>query len=252
MSENMSDSCRDQNQKSELISSRSSVLEDYRHQMHPNVVRVVVADDDRLFVEGIGALINEWNEFELVGKVTDAESALKIAVENAPVILLIGVRMGGAQSVETIKKLASTDCDVRVIVLASSGEANDVLDALRAGAQGYGVRKSLGEDRLRGLLWGVVGGEVMLSGLGSGLLESLKALPSSSTGADPDGLLTKLTARERQILELLMEGESNAEIGRRLYLSEPTVKKNIGRVIEKLQVNNRVQAAVFAARHLNA
>ena len=129
----------------------------------------------------------------------------------------------------------------------------EVLDALRAGAMGYGVRNELSVDRLRGTIWGMVCGEVVFDGsIRTHLQEALRSSDGQEpafSDADP-GLMKLLTQREREILCLLMDGLSNQEVATRLFISEPTVKKNVSRIIDKLQVQNRVQAAVYAARHL--
>lgn len=227
-------------------------LHDLRHRIEPNPVNIIIADHNKLALDGMGALIGEWDEFNLVGKALDTKRLLKLCRKTTAPVILLGTRMDGAPLDETIASIKRIDQSARVVVIADAGEAGLVLDALRAGAQGYSLREELFADRLRGILWGVVGGEVMLSGMGTHLQEVL-----SNTHEDSEPLgeespaIASLTARERQILLLLMDGLSNAEIGQQLFLSEPTVKKNISHIIDKLQVSNRVQAAVYAARHLS-
>ena len=139
------------------------------------------------------------------------------------------------------------------MVLASSGDSREVLDALRAGAMGYGVRNELSVDRLRGTIWGMVCGEVVFDGSIRTHLQEALWLPTARRrcpSGEEQGLLKLLTQREKEILCLLMDGLSNQEVAARLFISEPTVKKNVSRIIDKLQVQNRVQAAVYAARHL--
>ena len=227
-------------------------LHDLRHRVEPNPVNVIIADHSKLNLDGIGALIGEWEEFNLVGKALDTKTLLKLCRTTSAPVILLGTRMDGAPLDETISSIKRLDADARVIVIADSGEAGLVLDALRAGAQGYSLREELYADRLRGLLWGVVGDEVMLSGMGTHLQEVLSNTHKNSEPLHEESpAIASLTGRERQILLLLMYGLSNAEIGQQLYLSEPTVKKNISHIIDKLQVSNRVQAAVYAARHLS-
>ena len=149
---------------------------------------------------------------------------------------------------EIIHAIYEKHLDPYFVVVASHNDAADILEALRAGATGYGIREGLSADRLRGILWGVAAGEIVLSGpvtsLRTGLLEQeKKPLPEYAFFQD-------LTKREREVLVFLVEGMSNAEISHQLFLSEPTVKKIIGRITEKLQVSNRVQAAVLAARYM--
>lgn len=226
-------------------------LHDLRHRVEPNPVNVIIADHSKLTLDGMGALIGEWDEFNLVGKAIDTNSLLEYCRSTTAPVILLGTKMNGPYLAETIETIKEIDEGARVIVIASTGEAGEVLDALRAGAQGYALREELFADRLRGLLWGVVGGDVMLSGMGTRLQDVLAHVDEDDSLDDESPEIASLTARERQILILLMDGLSNAEIGQQLYLSEPTVKKNISHIIDKLQVSNRVQAAVYAARHLS-
>lgn len=230
----------------------SPTLHNLRRRVEPNKVSILIADDDRLFVEGISALIEQWEEFDLVAKAHTNKEALQYARDYAPAIILLGVRIGGASSVSTIEDILFHNPETRIMMLASSGEAYDVLRALRAGAMGYGVRDEMSADRFRGLIWGVVSGEVILSGsIGTRIKEELIRPGSLEDDSVDTNRINILTVREREILALLMEGKSNTEIAHDLHLSEPTIKKNVSRINDKLLVENRVQAAVYAARHLN-
>lgn len=229
----------------------SQALHDLRRRVEPSTVSVMIADDDRLFVEGISALIDQWDEFNLVAKAYTNNDALQYACDFSPAIILLGVRLGGVSAVPLIKDIHYCNPETRIMMLASSGEANDVLKALREGAVGYGVRDEMSADRFRGLIWGIVSGEVILSGsIGTRIQEELMCPGSITDESEGTNLIKALTLREREVLALLMDGLSNTSIARKLHLSEPTVKKNISRINDKLQVENRVQAAVYAARHL--
>ena len=210
---------------------KSPVLMDLRHRIVSTPIQIMIADEDKLFTEGIVALISQWSEFQMVAKAATYDEVLRHAVAYSPSIILMGVRMQSVRCSEIIHAIYE-----------------NILEALRAGATGYGIREGLSADRLRGILWGVAAGEIVLSGpvtsLRTGLLEQeKKPLPEYAFFQD-------LTKREREVLVFLVEGMSNAEISHQLFLSEPTVKKIIGRITEKLQVSNRVQAAVLAARYM--
>jgi len=228
---------------------KSPVLMDLRHRIVSTPINVMIADEDKLFTEGIAAIIDQWEEFRLIAKATNNDEVLEFINEYHPAVILMGVRMQGVKCSETIRAITANDFETRVIVIASRSEAADVLEALRAGATGYGVREELSADRLRGFLWGVAAGEVILSGsIGTHLKEDLLK-PADASELDNDFFNT-LTKREREVLALLVEGMSNTEISQQLYLSEPTIKKIISQVTGKLQVTNRVQAAVLASRHM--
>lgn len=225
----------------------------YREQSREDTVGIVICYKDRLFVEGIAALIGQWDEFELLAKIYSYDDALAAAKEHLPAVVLLGARVGDTPCAPVIRDILASDPGVCVMVLASSGDSREVLDALRAGAMGYGVRNELSVDRLRGTIWGMVCGEVVLDGsIRTHLQEALLAFDSKTPvpSGEEQGLLKLLTQREKEILCLLIDGLSNQEVAARLFISEPTVKKSISRIIDKLQVQNRVQAAVYAARHL--
>lgn len=225
----------------------------YREQSREDTVGIVICDKDRLFVEGIAALIGQWDEFELLAKIYSYDDALAAAKEHLPAVVLLGARVGDTPCAPVIRDILASDPGVCIMVLASSGDSREVLDALRAGAMGYGVRNELSVDRLRGTIWGMVCGEVVFDGsIRTHLQEALLASDSKTPvpSGEEQGLLKLLTQREKEILCLLMDGLSNQEVAARLFISEPTVKKSVSRIIDKLQVQNRVQAAVYAARHL--
>lgn len=240
------------------LNQHSDTLEGLRHRAYRDRSRddrvgIMICDKDRLFVEGIAALIEQWDEFDLLAKIYSYDEALAAAKEHLPAVVLLGARVGDTPCAPVIRDILASDPGVCVMVLASSGDSREVLDALRAGAMGYGVRNELSVDRLRGTIWGMVCGEVVFDGsIRTHLQEALR----SSDGQEPassdadSGLMKLLTQREREILCLLMDGLSNQEVATRLFISEPTVKKNVSRIIDKLQVQNRVQAAAYAARHL--
>lgn len=228
---------------------KSPALMDLRYRVVPTPISVLVAGEDKLFTEGIAALIDQWGEFQLIAQTASNDEVLRLIIEYNPSVILMGIRMQGIKCSETIRAITAYDFEIRVIVIASRSEAAEVLDALRAGASGYGVREDLSADRLRGILWGVAAGEVVLSGaVGIHLKEEL--LKPSDAPALGNDSFSDLTEREREVLTLLAEGLTNTEISHQLYLSKPTVKKIIGQIISKLQVKNRVQAAVLATRHM--
>lgn len=227
---------------------KSPVLMELRHRIVSTPISVMIADEDKLFAEGITALIGQWDEFRLVAKAATYEEVFRHAKAYTPAVILMGVKIQGIRCGEIIHAVHEKCLEPYFVVMASHNDAADILDALRAGATGYGIREGLSADRLRGILWGVAAGEIVLSGpvtsLKEGLLEQQeKPLPEYVYFKD-------LTKREREVLVLLVEGMSNGEISHQLFLSEPTVKKIVGRITEKLQVSNRVQAAVLAARYM--
>ena len=153
----------------EPLDQHSDTLNDIRHrayreQSREDTVGIVVCDKDRLFVEGIAALIEQWDEFDLLAKIYSYDDAIEAAKEHLPAVVLLGARVGDTPCAPVIRDILAFDPGVCIMVLASSGDSREVLDALRAGAMGYGVRNELSVDRLRGTIWGMVCGEVVFDG----------------------------------------------------------------------------------------
>ena len=157
---------------------KSPVLMDLRHRIVSTPIQIMIADEDKLFTEGIVALISQWSEFQMVAKAATYDEVLRHAVAYSPSIILMGVRMQSVRCSEIIHAIYEKHLDPYFVVVASHNDAADILEALRAGATGYGIREGLSADRLRGILWGVAAGEIVLSGpvtsLRTGLLEQEK------------------------------------------------------------------------------
>lgn len=207
-------------------------------------VDVMIADDHALFRDGLAALINRWDEFRLVATAADGQEAIDLARRHRPALVLMDVRMPRVDGVAATRAITAANPDVRVVMLTMSDSPQDVFAALRSGAHGY-VVKDVSADRLYACLSGALNGAVILSGkVASCLMAELGGATPTSSGAGVDAL----TEREHEVLALLVDGLSNEEIGRRLHLSEPTVKKYLGSIMAKLHVKNRVQAAVYGVR----
>ena len=226
----------------------SPVIHGIRHRVEPNAISILVADDDLLFMDSIAALISHWDEFRLVAKATRVDEMMRLVRSFEPRIVLMGVGVRGADPLSAIRDIREACPNTRVMVVVSRDDKNSLFSALDAGASAVGVREEMSADALRGQIWGMVGGCVIFS---DSLLTRLVAERAALAGRPTKAARAEIEAlspRELEVLSLMMEGLSNAEIGQRLFLSEPTVKKNASRIMDKLHVENRVQAAVLAAR----
>jgi DNA-binding NarL/FixJ family response regulator len=211
-------------------------------------IDVLIADDHTLFRDGLAALINRWDGFAVVGSAAGGEEAVRLCQSLAPDLVLMDVRMPDMGGVEATRLITTSHPDVRVVMLTMSAAEEDLFAALRNGARGY-VLKDVGWARLRDFLTSVMHGEAAFSGPIAAKV--LAEFDDRTTRGIPDrkpGLSTALTPREADIMRLLVDGLSNAEIGLTLHLSEQTIKKDLGRVMDKLHVKNRVQAAVYTVR----
>ncbi|MGZ8438815.1 MAG: response regulator [Candidatus Limnocylindrales bacterium] len=201
-------------------------------------IRILVVDDHPLFLDGLVATLSADDELDVVATGIDAASAVRGAREHQPDLALLDVAMPGG-GIETARLIGSASPTTQVIMLTSSESEDDLLAAMAAGARGY-VLKGVAGRELRIILKSVHRGEVYVApGLAYAMIKGL----SRPRVADP---LAELTPREREVLELVAEGLSNAEIGGRLGLAEKTVKHYMTAILSKLEVGSRVEAALMA------
>jgi len=203
-------------------------------------IRVLIVDDHELFRRGLGDHL-EARGLEVVDEADDGENAVALAVEAEPDVVVIDIRMNGASSVDAIRELRAEAPRAQVLVLTDSPE-DDVVGALSAGASGVLLKDEEG-DRVVAAIAAAAAGESPLSApITSALVNWVRQHAPPSAGPDAPAL----TARERQVLGLIVAGKDNSEIAAELVISQETVKTHVSAVLEKLQVENRVQAAVAA------
>jgi DNA-binding NarL/FixJ family response regulator len=207
---------------------------------------ILIADDHVLFREGMQVIIGHWEDFEVCGEASNGAQAIEMAHRLLPDIILMDIHMPVMDGIEATRRLSRELPSVRVVMLTMSEKEEDLFNAIMGGAQGY-VLKDTPSKRLHDELRRMLQGETPLSGLmATKMLEELirsnGPSPASSEYREP------LTERELQVLELLVEGLSNNQIADRIHLSENTIKKHLRNILEKLQLNNRVEAAVYAVK----
>jgi DNA-binding NarL/FixJ family response regulator len=216
--------------------------------MTKNKLKVLIADDHTLFRESLIALIDRWDDFRIIGDVSNGEEAIEFCKTCAPDIVLMDICMPGKSGLDAGRYLLESYPDVKLVMLTMSADENDVFEAFRQGACGY-ILKDVSGTSLHDKLQDVAHGKITISSsIATKILTEFGDLTSKFSDYKHLKNFHELTLRERDILRLLVEGLSNCEIGLQLYISEQTVKKNLGRIMEKLQLNNRVQTAVYAVR----
>ena len=183
-------------------------------------------------------------DFEIIGEGTSAQEALRLCSEYLPDLLLLDINIPGGGL--NILPRITADCPVtKVVMLTASEQEDDVLAALKAGARGY-ILKGVSARELMRILRAVHDGEAYVTpSLAASLLSEMTAAPAGESATDR---LQQLTEREYQVLQLVAAGQSNKEIGLQLHLSEKTVKHHMTNILQKLQVRNRVEAALLAQR----
>jgi len=205
--------------------------------------KVIVIDDHPLFRKGVADLIAMDTRMELVGEAASGEEGLQLAKEIEPDLILLDLNMKGMDGIETLKAIKAADLDARVVMLTVSDNEENVVAALRAGADGYLLKDMEPEDILDRL--GIAAsGRMVISDTLTELLAH--ALREDAQPKDPDEV--GLTDREREILELIAKGLSNKLIARQLDITEGTVKVHVKHLLKKLNLRSRVEAAVWAVK----
>ncbi|WP_405179298.1 response regulator transcription factor [Nocardia sp. NBC_01377] len=207
-------------------------------------IRVLVADDQALVRGGFVALLDAQDDIEVVGEADNGEQAVRMTRSLAPDVVLMDIRMPILDGLAATKLIAEDArlSGVRVVVLTTFELDEYVFEAMRCGATGFLVKHTEPADLLRAVRV-VAEGEALLS---PGVTRRLIAEFSARAKPPPDTMLTELTDREREVMALVAEGLTNAEIGARLFLSPATARTHVSRILTKLGARDRTQLVVLA------
>jgi DNA-binding NarL/FixJ family response regulator len=205
-------------------------------------LRVLVADDHPLFRDGLRALLNAAPHIDLVGEATTGEEAVALADSLEPDVVLMDIQMPGLSGVDATRRVVEASPHIRVLMVTMFEDDRTVFAAMRAGARGYVLKGASSTEMLRAIQ--AVGNDeaIFSPSIASRLMEYF----ASADSARPAPVFPELTDREREILDLIAQGRSNAEIAARLFLSPKTVRNHVSNVFNKLQVADRTEAAIRA------
>jgi DNA-binding NarL/FixJ family response regulator len=206
-------------------------------------LRVVIADDHPFYREGLARLLRERG-VDVVAEVPNGEAAIRAVEEQAPDVVVMDLNMPGMSGLEATRRLTAHAPASRVLILSVSAQEADVTEAILAGASGYVLKDGPVEEVVTAIRAAATGQSVISPRIAGFLLQRVR--DSADTSADLAG--THLSARELEVLGLMAEGKSNHEIAAALVISLSTVRNHISSILMKLQVENRVQAAVRAVR----
>ncbi|MCB1769911.1 MAG: two-component system response regulator NarL [Candidatus Competibacteraceae bacterium] len=205
---------------------------------------ILVIDDHPLMRKGIVQLIAMEHSLRLIGEAGDGQRGLELALQQRPDLILLDLNMRGLSGLETLKAIKAADLDSRVIILTVSDSEEDVVAALQLGADGYLLKDMEPEDVLHSLKTAAQG-QIALGERVAAILADALRHETQPKAMDS----VRLTEREREILALIAVGYSNKLIARRLKITEGTVKVHVKHLLQKLHLNSRVEAAVWAVRH---
>jgi DNA-binding NarL/FixJ family response regulator len=210
-------------------------------------IRVLIVDDHEIVREGLQILLGEESDFEVVGTAGDGAAAVALAATKQPDVILMDLVMPGLDGIESTRRILGSNPEARVLVLTTFADDQRVREAIQAGAIGYLLKDVLKADLVRALRDAAMGRPSLHPEVQQQLMREVAGRTSASQ--EQASLHVSLTEREVGILRLLAEGRSNKEIAAALYLTEGTVKGYVSTIFDKLGVQDRTQAALYAVRH---
>ena len=205
-------------------------------------IRVLIADDHPHFRDGLRALLLSAPDLEVVGEAGDGEEAISLAAELQPDVILMYLNMPGVGGIEATRRILRTSPHIAILVISMFEDDDSVFAALQAGARGYLLKGALKAEILRSIR-AVSSGEAIF---GPSIAKRLMQYFTSSHPSAPPDAFPELTEREREVLTLIAQHETNPEIARRLYLSPKTVRNHVSNIFTKLQVADSTQAIIRA------
>lgn len=211
---------------------------------HDTPHRLLIIDDHPLFRRGVAQLVSTEPEFDVVGEASGGHEGIEMARRLEPDMILLDLNMKDMNGIEVLKVLKGSGLDSRIVMLTVSDQADDLVAALRAGADGYLLKETEPENLLVKLKEAAEGQVTLSEGLASQLAHSLRA-DSGPKPPDQAGL----TEQENRILELISAGLSNKAVARELNISDGTVKVHVKHLLKKLNLRSRLEAAVWAIEH---
>ncbi|WP_324289278.1 response regulator transcription factor [Streptomyces sp. H34-S4] len=214
--------------------------------MTTRVIRVVIADDEPLIRAGIRMILTSAADIEVVAEAANGREAVELARAHGPDVVLLDIQMPVMDGLTALAELGRAVPEVRALILTTFGERENVLRALSGGGAGF-LLKDSAPGELIGAVRAAAAGDAYLSPAATRhVVDQLASGRTAARDEEARRLVAELSERERGVLALLGEGLSNADAGRRLHMSEATVKTYVSRILAKLKCENRVQAALLA------
>jgi DNA-binding NarL/FixJ family response regulator len=220
-------------------------MPDIREGVNPAGIRVVIVDDHDLFRTGLRNLLEEQG-VHVVGEAAAGAEAVRAVAELAPDVVVMDLNMPGMSGVEATRQITSIAPLTRVVVLTISDQDGDVMDAILAGACGYLLKDASIQELIRGIGAAAIGESLISPTIATKVLRRVRS--STSQPEIERTIRSELSDREIEVLKLIANGKDNAMIAAELHISPKTVKNHISNILMKLQIDNRIQAAVFAVR----
>lgn len=211
-----------------------------------DMIRIVLADDHPIYRDGLARSLSDDAGIEVVGEASDGVEAVEVVLRERPDVVLLDISMPRGGGIAALSRIMQMEAPPRVAMLTASEADDDLMQAIKLGAMGY-ILKGVGASELVDLVHELHAGRSYVSpGLAGRLLVAMRRRDAKAE-VNP---LDDLSKREEDILKLVAQGKSNREVGEALELQEKTVKHYMTSILQKLQVRNRVEAAMLARQHL--
>jgi two-component system nitrate/nitrite response regulator NarL len=207
--------------------------------------RVILVDDHDLFRTGLVNLLTEQG-VHVIGEAATGDAALRLVRDLAPDVVVMDINMPGISGVDATREIAAFAPRTRVVVLTISADDGDVVDAVMAGACGYLLKDSSIQELIAGIRAAAAGESLISPQIATKVLQLLRSHQTGTGRTKP--VRAELSERELDVLKLIAVGKDNSEIAKELFISPKTVKNHISNILMKLQIDNRIQAAVYAVR----
>ncbi|EIW17170.1 MULTISPECIES: response regulator [Pelosinus] len=205
-------------------------------------IKVLVVDDHLLSRKGIISILSSHAMFEIIGEATNGQEALAKAKELMPDLILMDIRMPGGSGLEATRLIKEEMPYVKIVILSVSDDVQDFFEAIKKGAQGY-LLKNMEPEYWLDYIISIVQGEAPISReVASKILQEFSIQKTDASGS-------KLSEREKEVLQLVSQGLGNKEIGKVLFITESTVKNHLRNILDKLHLQNRMQLIAFAYKN---
>ncbi|MFJ3881372.1 response regulator [Streptomyces sp. NPDC090077] len=208
-------------------------------------IRVLIVDDQMMVREGFSVLLNAMEGIEVVGEAVDGRQAIAQVAALGPDVVLMDIRMPVMNGLEATRQIVAADTEAKVLVLTTFDLDEYVYQALRAGASGFLLKDASARQLAEGVRVVAAGEALLAPSVTKRLIAEFSKLPEVQRVTDPSGV-SELTERETEVLVLIAQGLSNGEIADRLLVAESTIKTHVSRILVKLGLRDRTQAAVYA------
>ncbi len=211
--------------------------------MSQNIISIMLVDDHPLLRKGVAQLIELEDNLQVIAEASNGEEAIQKALQSQPDLIMLDLNMKGLNGVETLKSFKQADIGSKVIMFTVSDAEADVLQALRAGVDGYILKDSEPEELIEHINKAVQGELVISAPLTQILAKAFRPK------VEKESILDTLTNREQQILRYISQGDSNKIIARKLDIAESTVKVHVKNLLKKINMRSRIEAALFVVEN---